>query len=248
MFERAIGKVGIQILLAAVAAGCGAVGDAGSVGAARQSLGPGCIATGQGSPSSCKDEATWSGYAGDDCAAHGLVLDSYALVEPCGDGVYRYVKYECCPPPCTPTTCVAEGANCGIIPDGCGSKLDCGQCAAGTTCGGGGTPNVCGCTPTSCEAQGKDCGIIPDGCGSKLDCGLCAPGMTCGGGGTPNVCSACLSLHQGSISACMLPADWKMAAYKDCLARGLNLTSYTVDTPCSWPVVMYRNVNYTCCP
>jgi len=44
-----------------------------------------------------------------------------------------------CPTPCTPTTCSAQGATCGGIPDGCGGTLDCGTCTAPNTCGGGGT-------------------------------------------------------------------------------------------------------------
>jgi hypothetical protein len=31
---------------------------------------------------------------------------------------------------CTPTTCAAQGAACGTIPDGCGGTLDCGSCAS----------------------------------------------------------------------------------------------------------------------
>jgi hypothetical protein len=48
---------------------------------------------------------------------------------------------------CTPTTCAAQGKNCGAIPNGCGDTLNCGDtCPDGDeTCGGGGTPNVCGC-------------------------------------------------------------------------------------------------------
>jgi hypothetical protein len=45
---------------------------------------------------------------------------------------------------CAPTTCAANGANCGTLSDGCGGTLTCGTCAAPQTCGGGGTPNVCG--------------------------------------------------------------------------------------------------------
>jgi endo-1,4-beta-D-glucanase Y len=47
---------------------------------------------------------------------------------------------------CTPTTCAAQGKNCGSIPDGCGTTLTCGSCTAPQTCGGGGTANVCGGT------------------------------------------------------------------------------------------------------
>ncbi|TMB48582.1 MAG: hypothetical protein E6J56_24790 [Deltaproteobacteria bacterium] len=48
------------------------------------------------------------------------------------------------PAPCTPTTCAAQGKNCGTIHDGCGGTLTCGVCTAPLTCGGGGVANVCG--------------------------------------------------------------------------------------------------------
>jgi len=101
---------------------------------------------------------------------------------------------------CVPTTCAAQGKNCGTISDGCGNTLNCGDaCAAPQTCGGGGVANVCGCTPTTCAAQGKNCGQIPDGCGGTLDCGGCGAPSSCGGGGTANVCG-CTS--NGTCSEC----------------------------------------------
>ena len=39
---------------------------------------------------------------------------------------------------CVPTTCAAQGKNCGSIPDGCGGTLSCGSCSGSQTCGGGG--------------------------------------------------------------------------------------------------------------
>lgn len=51
---------------------------------------------------------------------------------------------------CVPTTCSAQGFNCGTIPDGCGTTLDCGSCTAPKLCGGSGKPNVCGCNPVAC--------------------------------------------------------------------------------------------------
>jgi hypothetical protein len=45
---------------------------------------------------------------------------------------------------CTPTTCAANGATCGSIPNGCGQTLSCGACSGAQTCGGGGTANQCG--------------------------------------------------------------------------------------------------------
>src|SRR5206468_7895906 len=84
------------------------------------------------------------------------------------------------PPACVPTTCAAQGKNCGTIPDGCGGTLTCGVCTAPQTCGGAGVANVCGvCTPTTCAAQGKNCGTIPDGCGGTLTCGVCTAPQTC---------------------------------------------------------------------
>ena len=52
---------------------------------------------------------------------------------------------------CTPTTCAAQGKTCGTIPNGdcTGFTLNCGSCTAPQTCGGGGTPNVCGTTTTT---------------------------------------------------------------------------------------------------
>lgn len=90
-------------------------------------------------------------------------------------------------PRCTPMTCTEARVNCGEVPDGCGGVLDCGTCRAPETCGGFGTPNVCGCTPMSCAERGADCGVI-DNCGEPLDCGTCTGSQTCGGGGRPNVC------------------------------------------------------------
>src|SRR5262245_15932103 len=87
--------------------------------------------------------------------------------------------------PCTPTTCAAQGKNCGTIPDGCGGTLTCGVCTAPNVC----VANVCGvCTPTTCAALGKNCGTVPDGCGGTLTCGVCTAPDTCGGAGVANVC------------------------------------------------------------
>jgi hypothetical protein len=96
-------------------------------------------------------------------------------------------------PTCTPTTCVAQGFNCGPADDGCGNLLQCGTCPAGQTCGGGGVPSQCGapsCTPTTCAAQHIMCGPAGDGCGNSLSCGTCPAGESCGGGGMPGVCGS----------------------------------------------------------
>jgi hypothetical protein len=86
-------------------------------------------------------------------------------------------------PLCTPTTCAAQGIECGPAGDGCGSLVDCGPCPSGELCGGGG-PGKCGtqnnCTPLTCTAQGIECGQAGDGCGNVLDCGNCPTGQVCG--------------------------------------------------------------------
>ena len=71
---------------------------------------------------------------------------------------------------CRPTTCAAQGTNCGSVPDGCGRTLNCGTCTEPDTCGGGGTPNSCGCARRTCDDVGASCGTISDGCGGTLDC------------------------------------------------------------------------------
>ncbi|HLL53107.1 MAG TPA: hypothetical protein VK447_06170, partial [Myxococcaceae bacterium] len=94
-------------------------------------------------------------------------------------------------PACKPTSCEAQGKNCGQADDGCGNALDCGGCATGTSCGGGGKANVCGrpdCRPKNCAELGFNCGQAADGCGGILSCGACSGDETCGGGGKANVC------------------------------------------------------------
>src|SRR4051812_9816113 len=84
-----------------------------------------------------------------------------------------------CPNDCIAATCASAGAECGSLDDGCGHTLDCGGCEGEETCGGSGTPNVCGCTPTTCERTGRRCGELSDGCGGVLACGDCASGCSC---------------------------------------------------------------------
>jgi hypothetical protein len=92
-------------------------------------------------------------------------------------------------PICTPRTCAQQMIGCGPASDGCGGLIDCGSCATGQVCGGGG-PGQCGsssCTPETCNAQGIECGPAGDGCGHQIDCGNCPTGKICGAGG-PGKC------------------------------------------------------------
>jgi hypothetical protein len=57
---------------------------------------------------------------------------------------YALVEDRC---ECTPKDCMAEGAECGAVSDGCGGVLACGECADGMTC----SANLCGCAGDAAE-------------------------------------------------------------------------------------------------
>jgi hypothetical protein len=128
---------------------------------------------------------------------------------------------------CSPKTCSSYPAGtCGKQSDGCGGlTLDCNPCAAGTSCGGGGAPGVCGapdagaCTPVTCSAYPGVCGQQSDGCGGlTADCNPCAAGTTCGGSGTPGACGAnsCTPITCAAQSIQCGPAGNGCGATLDC--------------------------------
>jgi hypothetical protein len=87
-------------------------------------------------------------------------------------------------PLCTPKTCSELGIECGPAGDGCGNLIQCPACAAGQTCGGGGS-GKCGtststCIPETCMSQMIQCGPAGDGCGHEIPCGNCPTGQVCG--------------------------------------------------------------------
>lgn len=173
-------------------------------------------------PKTCKDLGITCGPAGDGCG--GTLPNCGTCNAPefcggggpskCGGGLVGDGGVQLLPDGgvCSPrTTCSPN--ECGPIADGCGGLLVCPVCPSGTTCGGGGTPSVCGapkCVKTSCAGAGADCGYIADGCGNLLDCGgpnACAVGF-CGGGG-PNKCGtgvdggvACVNFCQNQVNNC----------------------------------------------
>ena len=98
---------------------------------------------------------------------------------------------------CVPLACKTANGDqyCGVVGDGCGSKVDCGTTCGktGWTCQGGlckGVPGVC--TSLTCKpaSGGQYCGTVGDGCGNSLACGT-----DCSASGTNWVC--------GSNSVCV---------------------------------------------
>ncbi|MCL4752471.1 MAG: tryptophan synthase alpha chain, partial [Myxococcales bacterium] len=92
---------------------------------------------------------------------------------------------------CTPTSCAAQGKNCGSIPNGCGGTLNCGTCTAPSTC----TNNVCtACVPNPDPCPSSQCaGTASDGCGGTVsctaNCGLAGECPCAGGHCAGNYCS-----------------------------------------------------------
>lgn len=202
--------------------GCGGVVDCGTC-TAPQTCGGGNVASQCGGNAgcvkkTCSEQGIECGKAGDGC---GGVLDCGVTLNgmpnqcangaACGSGG----PSKCATGPsdagttisdggdaggCVPKTCVGLGATCGPQGDGCGGVLQCGNCTAPQTCGGGGQPSKCGgsagCVPKTCLQLGKNCGPVGDGCGGVLDCGTCTAPTICGGANVPSVCG-------GNVVACV---------------------------------------------
>ncbi|MHB8418325.1 MAG: IgGFc-binding protein [Myxococcales bacterium] len=112
---------------------------------------------------------------------------------------------------CARLGCAEQKVSCGPAGDGCGGALDCGGCDAGS-CGGGGTPSVCGslpnpCVAVTCASLKIACGFAGDGCGNLLDCGGCDAG-SCGGGGVAGQCGSPAPCVARSCSSAGATCGW----------------------------------------
>jgi hypothetical protein len=83
---------------------------------------------------------------------------------------------------CAPANSIDCAGKCGQVKSACGTIIDCGGCAKGQTCGGGG-PNVCDTGTCSPSCAGKACGAS-DGCSGVCSAGSCPPSQVC----TQNAC------------------------------------------------------------
>lgn len=185
--------------------GCGNVIQCGSTCPDGQTCGGGGVPSKCGAPpckpQTCTELGANCGAIGDGCG--GLIADcgTCATGEICGGGGF---PSKCGKGvaggdggTCTPTKTACAPGDCGPIADGCGNVINCPTtCATGQTCGGGGTPSLCGappCVKNTCG--GQNCGFIADGCGGSLSCWpagatSCPAGQTCGGGGVANTCGS----------------------------------------------------------
>ncbi len=169
--------------------------------------GNGACCTAQGKDAACAGRAC--GPATDSCTG-----EEYACGTPCP------VCFTCVDGTCEDTGGVVCGEDCCT--------------GTGQTCGGGGTPGVCGCTKTTyfalrdeicppdsdCEVYGI-CGTFSDdGCGNSLDCGTCARGHPCFACEN-NRClykggAVCGTACCGSLECCVNPGT-SLCGYEKCL-------------------------------
>jgi hypothetical protein len=128
--------------------GCGTQIDCGPCppGQICGAQGPGLCGAAQCTPLSCSAQGIQCGPAGDGCG-NIIQCGSCPAGQSCGGAGVPGV---CGNRPCTPRTCDQIPApnqgdqRCGLAADGCGGTINCGPCPPDSSCGGGGTPNVCG--------------------------------------------------------------------------------------------------------
>jgi hypothetical protein len=148
------------------------------------------------------------------------------------------------PPPgpgCTPTTCAAQGKNCGMIADGCGTQIRCGpdDCGAGYSC----TENVCRCpngtsvcppsgsSPTRCQS-GEVCTNGTGACCTAQGKATACDGRECG-----PATDSCT----GAVYACGPAGD-------DCTSRGFTCTTAgQCECPDSRATCPTSGASPTCC-
>lgn len=152
---------------------------------------------------------------------------------------------------CLPVSCTPEGGQyCGRIGDGCGNRLECGNCQGDWTCEEGLCVGGPSCEPVACETEGgaRYCGEIGDGCGRALSCGDCAEGEKCDGGlcvpedcrpsgCNPEGASYCGTIGNGcgrsvDCGECAAPAECGLSGIDGVCARSLaDCTPITCDPP-----------------
>jgi hypothetical protein len=229
---------------------CGGGSDAGDAGEGGCGSG-GCC------PLTCADQGYNCGPAGDGCG--GLIASCGACTAPetCGGGgpsVCGGTGADGGMDSCVARTCQEQGVNCGPAGDGCGNLLSCGACPPPETCGGGGTPNVCGplqdggdgASPCkTCAELGYQCGPAGDGCGNIIQCGACPAGQVCGAGGAFH----CGPMPDACVPKTCAEQGFKCGPQDDGCGNPLDCGSCPVGQTCGGPGVNNACVaSCTTCP
>jgi len=146
-----------------------------------------------------------SGLSATCCPCGGTVNCALGNVCPLAPGCTSGV---CTSIDCTPTTCAAEGADSGTIPDGCGGTLDC-ACVGVvlTTCVPGSVnPTGCPCAGTTQCTAGNVCPLAPgssSGVCTAIDGTpgnpVCIPGNTSGLSATCCPCAGTVNCALGNV-------------------------------------------------
>lgn len=185
--------------------------------------GTGSTGIGIGNPNGCKQtcEAGECGPVSNGCGAL-IECGSCTLPETCGGaGIPSHCGVPTGTGTCTPTTCEALGATCGLQSDGCGGILDCWSATAkasgaapacevaGNQCINGTCKStVPECTKLTCNdyaGNAELCGPVSDGCSGVLECGFTCEtterceNSKCVAACTPLTCEqALVSIPEGS--------------------------------------------------
>jgi hypothetical protein len=180
-------------------------------------------------PSVCSDFSSLEcGDVDDGCGSTiDLVTDCSASGCSGGDTCQGGGVANMCGQGCLALTCSDFPSHeCGVVDDGCGGTIDMVAdctlpgCTSPETCGGGGTPNICGdgCIIKTCaDFTTAECGVVDDGCGGTLDiiidCGAsgCTSPDVCGGSGNPIDAIYC-----GDSCPSRLTCDFQNSSYYEC--------------------------------
>lgn len=208
--------------------------------------GPGtCFADAQGGPTSCKPAEVWTKYASDVCLAKGAQISQIAFAEECGEGAFRWSKYECCdgaaPTPPPPVACKATelGDPTSCKPNGTWKEHAFNHCAEqkltltslslGEACGKDASRSV---KVECCEAypvpppEPKDPGPLPPK--------------------DPPPPPSCEGHYEGGPGSCKDPGTWKVYADEACAKAGAKLADIGYGASCGAAGAV-SEIKYVCC-
>ena len=227
----------------------------------------GCFVDDMGGPTSCKDQPTWIGYAENACLDAGMVLAEYKFGKKCGQGLFRAIKYRCCPAepidddPCVMVKlekddqCLTENeweiTNQAYCKEQFGMVMT--QMTVGGQCADGGYhASKFLCCPAELD---KDvCCLLSDGTYETVPASDC-PEWNQDGLFTvvaDELCDdptdePCVPANLGGSDHCLTEAQWIIHAQNACKEDyNMVMTQYSVGGQCG--PGMYHGIKFLCCP